>query len=99
MHCDSFPEAGFSSFLRFLPTHLINEGMGLCYAVIVDGGLPEIRDMNAEATSRPWMSNVLNGYAKAETTHDLAHEENLTATIYLLDPGMVLSQVRVFTGD
>ncbi len=81
---------------RFLPTHRINEGMGLRYAVSVDGGAVQTRDVNASEWSGDWSQNVLRGYSLGKTVHDLSDAANHTVTIYLLDPGMVLSQVRVF---
>lgn len=81
---------------RFLPTHRINDGMKLRYAISVDGGPVEIRDINAGEWSGDWAGNVLNGYSSGETNHTLKHSRNHTVTLYLLDPGMVLSQVCVF---
>lgn len=84
---------------RFLPTHRINVGMGLRYAISVDGGAPVFRNINAPENSPIWSRNVLNGYAAGKTDHALNHSSNHTAAIYLLDPGMVLSQVRIYAED
>ena len=81
---------------RFLPTHRINEGMDLRYAVSVDGGPVQIRDINAPEWSGVWSQNVLRGFSFGTTTHDLKEANQHDLTIYLLDPGMVLSQVRLF---
>ena len=75
----------------------INEGMKLRYAIRVDDGPVEIRDINADEWSRTWSENVLQGFAKGKTNHSLERSIDHEVTLYLLDPGMVLSQVRVFT--
>ncbi len=80
---------------RFLPTHRINEGMQLRYAVQVDGGPVEVRDINVPSKSGTWADNVLRGYSFGRSEHELKQRKTHSVTIYLLDPGMVLSQVRV----
>lgn len=94
----SFPStrAGATIETRFLPTHRVNEGMGLRYAISVDGGPAEIGDLNSAEWSGSWSRNVLRGYSKGTTTHALKAGSRHTITIRLLDPGMVLSQIRVF---
>jgi hypothetical protein len=82
---------------RFLPTHQATSAAKVRYAVRVDGGSAQIRDISAPEFSGVWRSNVLNGYASESTTHKLGTGVSHTVTISLLDPGMVLSQVRVFT--
>ncbi|MBN2162509.1 MAG: glycosyl hydrolase 115 family protein [Pontiellaceae bacterium] len=81
---------------RFLPTHRINEGMQLRYAVQVDDGPVEVMDINVASESGTWNENVLNGFSNGMTTHALARQNQHRITIYLLDPGMALCQVRVF---
>ncbi len=96
-HC-STPEVTIES--RFLPTHHVNKEFGLRYAVSVDDGLPKIINIESPArTSAAWSRNVLVGYARGRTTHVLGAGEEHTITIRLLDPGMVLSQVRVYSGE
>lgn len=83
---------------RFLPTHRANSQTGLRYAVQVDDGPVQIRDIDSLEFSSEWGINVLNGYASAITEHNLNGKANHTVTISLLDPGLVLSEVRVFAG-
>jgi hypothetical protein len=82
---------------RFVPTHQVTGGPTLRYAISVDGGPAQIRNINAPEFSGVWSSNVLNGYAADSTLHLLKTGATHTITISLLDPGMVLSQLRVFT--
>ena len=70
--------------------------MGLRYGITVDGGPVQIRDINAPEWTRGWSENVLRGYSLGSTTHDLTDSDQHTVTIYLMDPGMVLSQIRIF---
>ncbi len=81
---------------RFVPTHRINDGMHLRYAVTVDDGPPQVRDINAPEWSATWSRNVLHGYSSASTEHDVRPADKHEVTIYLLDPGMVLSQLRIY---
>ncbi len=81
---------------RFLPTHQVNTGIGLRYAISVDGGPSQIREIDSLEFSGVWGTNVLNGYAADSTAHRLSAGAAHTITISLLDPGMVFSQVRVF---
>lgn len=88
--------SGCSIESRFLPTHPVNSGAGSRYAIRVDGGAWQIRDINALEFSGVWATNVLNEYAGDSTVHNLNTGTRHIITISLLDPGMALSQVRVF---
>jgi len=81
---------------RFLPTHRVNSQAKLRYAISVDGGPVQIRDIDTLEFSGVWGINVLSGYASIRTEHLLSKGTKHTVTIYLLDPGMVLSQVKIF---
>lgn len=80
---------------RFLPTHRINSAASLRFALQVDGGPIKIQDLNSAEGSRPWSENVLRGFSKGETVHALVDSRSHEIKLYLLDPGMVLSQIRV----
>lgn len=82
--------------VRFLPTFRINDGMGLRYAISVDGGTPQVADVNTKSKSGQWSQNVLRGYSASRTEHKLEDKDSHTVTIHLLDPGMVISQLRVY---
>lgn len=82
---------------RFLPTHRVNPNVGLRYAISVDDGPVEIRDVESPAEGAgSWSRNVVAGYAQGTTTHVLKRGGNHTITVRFLDPGIVLSQIRVF---
>ncbi|HPF41830.1 MAG TPA: glycosyl hydrolase 115 family protein [Phycisphaerae bacterium] len=80
---------------RFLPTHRIHDGVRLRYAVRVDAGAHDVCDLHASEWSKAWSENVLRGYSKGETRHALSKRSAHRVTIYLLDPGMVLSEIRI----
>ncbi|RYX86376.1 hypothetical protein EON83_01520 [bacterium] len=94
----SFPSTAPQATIetRFLPTHRVNQNLGLRYSISVDGGPTQIQDYDTLEYSGDWGRNVLAGYAPSQTTHKLKDGANHTVTIRFLDPGMVLSQVRVF---
>ncbi|MGE4286034.1 MAG: glycosyl hydrolase 115 family protein [Phycisphaerae bacterium] len=81
---------------RFLPTHHINNDIGLRYAVSVDGDEAQIVNLQADEWTGEWSENVLRGYSAGNTAHKLAGSTMHRVTIYLLDPGIVLSQLRVY---
>ena len=80
---------------RFLPTHRVNPNSALRYAVSVDGTPVQIQNIDSPEYASDWSHNVLAGYAQGQTSHTLKAGANHTITIRLLDPGMVLSQIRV----
>jgi hypothetical protein len=84
---------------QFLPTHRANSQVGLRYAIRVDDGPVQIRDIDSLEFSGEWGNNVLNNYASEVTEHKLNIGPNHTVTISFLDPGLVLSQIRVFKMD
>ena len=84
---------------RFLPTHRINHGMRLRYAVRVDEGPIKMRHLDATEWSRTWSTNVLRGFSSGETRHVLQDSEEHQIKLYLLDPGIVLSQIRTYELD
>ncbi len=81
---------------RFLPTHRVYDTMNLRYAISVDGDAVQIQNLDSPEYSPDWSRNVLAGYAQGQTTHTLKNSANHTITVRLLDPGMVLSQIRIF---
>jgi len=70
--------------------------VGLRYAVSVDGGKAQIVNLQADEWTGDWSENVLRGYSAGNTAHKLGDLAQHNVTIYLLDPGIVLSQLRVY---
>ncbi|OCX52914.1 hypothetical protein BEL04_00885 [Mucilaginibacter sp. PPCGB 2223] len=84
-----------SIIVKCLPTFKLYNGMGLRYAISVNGDMPQIVDINAKADTKEWSPNVLRGYSIGQTKHQVAKAGEGTIRIYLLDPSVVLSQVEI----
>jgi hypothetical protein len=82
--------------VKCLPTHRVYEGLGLRYAISVNGDTPRVVDVDAPADSRPWQTNVLRGYCTGETTYQADSSGQAVIRLYLLDPGLVVNELDVF---
>ena len=87
-------ECGVNSL--FVPTHRINQGMTLKYAISVDGDDYQVININSESMSNTWRGNVLQGYSKGTTSHKLSGAGKHTIKLKILDPGMVFTEFRIF---
>lgn len=81
--------------VKCLPTFKLYNGMGLRYAISVNGDAPQVVDISARADTKEWAPNVLRGYSIGQTKHQVAKSGEGTIRIYLLDPSVVLSQVEI----
>jgi len=81
--------------VKCLPTFKLYSGMGLRYAISVNGDTPQVVDIDAKADTKEWSPNVLRGYSIGQTKHQVAKAGEGTVRIYLLDPSVVLSQIEV----
>jgi hypothetical protein len=82
--------------VKCLPTHRIHEGLGLRYAISVNGDTPQVVDVDAASDTPAWETNVLRGYCTGETSHQVASAGPAVIRIYLLDPGLVINRIEVF---
>lgn len=80
--------------VKCLPTFRLYKGFKLNYAISVNGDEPQIVNVDSPENSKAWSANVLRGYSVGQTTHQAKGGEG-TVRIYLLDPGLVLSQVEI----
>ena len=78
--------------VRFLPTHALHNQVGLRVAICIDGNNPEVYSIDTKEFSKTWSKNVLQGFAEVSLPI-IAGDHSLR--IYLLDPGLVLTAVRV----
>jgi hypothetical protein len=81
--------------VKCLPTFRLYKGFGLHYAISVNGDEPQIVDVDTPSESKIWSANVLRGYSIGQTTHAVNKTGDGKLRIYLLDPGLVLSQIEV----
>jgi hypothetical protein len=82
--------------VKCLPTHRVYEGLGLRYAISVNGDTPQVVDVDAASETRPWSTNVLRGYCMGQTSHQVGSDGPTVIRLYLLDPSLVVDQVEVF---
>jgi len=88
-------EGDNSISVKCLPTFKLYNGLELRYAISVNGEEPQVVNIHAAADTKAWSPNVLRGYSVGQTTHKVSKAGEGTVRIYLLDPGVVLSQVEV----
>jgi hypothetical protein len=81
--------------VKCLPTHRVYEGLGLRYAISVNGDAPQVVDVDAPAETRPWSTNVLRGFCTGETTHQIDSSGVIAIRLYLLDPGLAINELDV----
>jgi hypothetical protein len=78
------------------PTQKIHEGRGLRYALYFGDESPTIVDVNSAAETPPWEKNVLRGYCIGKSTHKLDKDGTVKIRIAPLDPGLLISQIRIY---
>ena len=83
--------------VRTLPTLHVYEGRDARYAVQLDDRAPEVFSIHTDDFSAEWRWNVLRGYSMRSVSTEGAAAGRHTLRIYLLDPGIVLQEVRVYT--
>ena len=82
--------------VRTLPTLHVYEGRDARYAVRLDDRAPEVFSIHTDDFSAEWRWNVLRGYSfRTVDVRDVPAGKH-SLKVYLLDPGIVLQEVRVF---
>ena len=81
--------------VRCLPTFGLYAGRGLRYAVSINGGSPQVVDVNVPADSKQWKENVLRGFSQGQTVHEVTVAGLATIRLYLLDAGLVVNQIQI----
>jgi hypothetical protein len=91
-----FPATGPVTVRAFcLPTHRLDADHRLRYAAAIDGGKPQIVDLETEEFSKPWAVNVLRGTAIGESHHEIKRPGRHTLTVWMLDPGVALDRIEI----
>jgi hypothetical protein len=80
--------------VQCLPTHRIHEGRNLCYAIQVNHGPVEFRDVHCDSQTGQWSKNVLQGFSQGQSLHRVDAGEALIR-LYLLDPGLVVMRLVI----
>ena len=84
--------------VRCLPTFPVHAGGTLRYAVqnLTTHGTPVISNIATTATSSTWNQNVLRGWATGTSlTYEAEADGELYIRVYLMDPGLAISEVTV----
>jgi hypothetical protein len=81
--------------IRTLPNQPIHAGRGVRYAVSIDGAEPEVFDVYSEEFDPEWSHNVLHGYTSRFIDYEATKKETVNVRVYLLDPGLVLTELVV----
>lgn len=89
------PEEASAIEVRTLPTLHIYEGRDARYAVQMDDAQIETFSIHEGDFSSEWRQNVLRGYATRTVSLQPETKGKHTLRIYLLDPGIVLQEVRI----
>jgi hypothetical protein len=82
--------------VKCLPTHRIYDGLGLQYAISVNGDTLQIVNVDADADTPQWSRNVLRGYSTGETKHQLDASGQAVIRLYLLDTGLVVNELNIY---
>lgn len=81
--------------IRTLANLHVYEGRDARYAVSIDGGKAEVYSIHTEDFSAEWRWNVLRGYSSRTMDISSLEEGKHIVTVYLLDPGIVLQEIRI----
>ena len=80
--------------VRCLPTFPINTDYDLRLAATIDGAAPTIHSLKTVAQQGKWNTTVLQGYNDVTLDYESDREKTVTLRISLLDPGVVVSEIR-----
>jgi len=83
-----------------VPTHPIQAGRGLRYAVGFDDQPPQIVTVDEALTvpSRAWSLRVLNATTTGQTTLEVTRAGVHVLKIYMVDPGVILDKIVLNLG-
>ena len=89
------PDGAKSLEFRTLANLHVHEGRDARYAVSIDSSPAEIFSIHTEDFSAEWRWNVLRGYSSRSVDISALQPGRHKVTIHLLDPGIVLQEIRV----
>lgn len=83
-----------------VPTHPLQAGRGLRFAVALDDQTPEVVTIGAgmEVPSVAWSQNVLNATTTGASIHNVTRAGSHVLRIYMIDPGVVLDKIVIDAG-
>jgi len=81
--------------VRCLPTFPVNTSYDLRVALTVDGGSAKTISLKTVAMEGKWNQTVLQGYNDATVEYTATEDKTIKVKVSLLDPGVVVSDIRV----
>lgn len=87
--------------VRFLSNFPINTNYDLRVALSIDGGTASITSLKTVAMEGKWNTTVAQGYNDATIDYDSDEDKTIKLRISMLDPGVVISEIRntIKSGD
>ena len=85
--------------VRCLPTFPVNTGYDLRVALRLGDAAPQTLSLKTVAMEGKWNTTVLQGFNDATVTHRASADGTVRLRVALLDPGVVVSDVRVTFPD
>ena len=85
---------------NLIPTHALNVGRGLRYAIGFDDEDPQLVTIGADlqVPSQQWASRVLNAATTGTSTHNVRTAGRHVLKVYMVDPGVVLDKIVIDLG-
>jgi len=80
--------------VRCLSNFPINTTYDLRVALAVNGATPAVSSLKTVAMEGKWNTTVAQGYNTAELAYESASQTTVTLRVSLLDPGVVVSEIR-----
>jgi hypothetical protein len=94
----SFSEAAPEIRIYTLPTHPVNNFLGMRYALSVDDGPLHIADFKTYGRSEEWKQNVLSNSAMRSIQTGSLSPGKHKLRIYMIDPGVILDRMIINLG-
>jgi glycosyl hydrolase family 115 (putative glucuronidase)/glycosyl hydrolase family 115 len=95
-----FASGKYAVTCYLVPTHPIQAGTGLRFAIGVDDQLPQLVTVGADMAvpSRQWSLNVMNATAVASSTLEIKTAGPHVLKLYMIDAGVVVDKIVLDSG-
>lgn len=84
--------------VQCLPSFPLYNGLGLRYAISIDGSVPEFKNVEVVLegeSAGTWGQNVMKGFSEGTSKYQSSADKNVTVRIYFTDPALVVSSLEV----
>ena len=95
-----FSVGKYSITCYVVPTHPIQAGRALRYAIGFDNQPPQVVTVGADllVPSRQWSLNVLNASVTTTSIHEITTAGQHVLKLYMIDPGIVVDKIVLDSG-